>query len=469
MKILLTNSPLHFTHGHTFTQADWQTLVLPTLAAIIGEKHEIRIVDNMALLFRSNVILEGINDFKPDVVAFSIIAARDTYNTIEIIKKVRKNYPEIILLAGGQGGSFFDKILLDNGIDIVCRGEGEITLAEIIRAITEKSKDYSSILGISFYRNGEYIKTNDRPKIKSLDDTSFPAIHLMPKRKSLWFSGSFTGSVETSRGCPFDCNFCAITSFWDRSFRRKSPERVIEEMKILVKQGRSHIYMADDNFGMGTKHHQELFEGILREGLDIKFFAQMRTDTIGENPELIELAARAGLYGALIGFDTYDEDTFHHVAKVGSVDLNQKCVDTMRKNKIMIFGSHIYALPSQKSPQDFLKTYWIGRKNSDLFRMPHFSLLPGTKIYDETITEETIKNIKNRDDFRILIRSEKDIKRFKRWYVFLNLLHIVLPYEIYKAFFHENKNVRIIKRRGYIGIFRHYFYKYARKLKIVDI
>ena len=240
-------------------------------------------------------------------------------------------------------------------------------------------------------------------------------------------------------------------------------------MKILVKQGRSHIYMADDNFGMGTKHHQELFEGILREGLDIKFFAQMRTDTIGENPELIELAARAGLYGALIGFDTYDEDTFHHVAKVGSVDLNQKCVDTMRKNKIMIFGSHIYALPSQKSPQDFLKTYWIGRKNSDLFRMPHFSLLPGTKIYDETITEETIKNIKNRDDFRILIRSEKDIKRFKRWYVFLNLLHIVLPYEIYKAFFHENKNVRIIKRRGYIGIFRHYFYKYARKLKIVDI
>ena len=221
MKILLTNSPLHFTHGHTFTQADWQTLVLPTLAAIIGEKHEIRIVDNMALLFRSNVILEGINDFKPDVVAFSIIAARDTYNTIEIIKKVRKNYPEIILLAGGQGGSFFDKILLDNGIDIVCRGEGEITLAEIIRAITEKSKDYSSILGISFYRNGEYIKTNDRPKIKSLDDTSFPAIHLMPKRKSLWFSGSFTGSVETSRGCPFDCNFFSITSFLYTSFKIK--------------------------------------------------------------------------------------------------------------------------------------------------------------------------------------------------------------------------------------------------------
>lgn len=470
MKILITNSPLHFTHGHTLTQADWQTLVLPTLASIVGEsKHQLRLVDNMTGIVKSNCVMENVRDFDPDVIAFSIIAGRDIFNTIAVIEKVRKTYPNKIILAGGQGGSFYDDLLLKSGVNCVVRGEGEQTLSELVQAIENGVKDFSAINGVSFYKDGAYCKTPERQKIKKLDDTPFPAVHLMPPRKSLWFAGRLTGSIETSRGCPFDCNFCAITSFWDRSFRRKSPERIVAEMEVLSKMGRTHIYMADDNFGMGTKHHTELFELILKKGLDVRFFAQMRTDTIGDHPEMIKLAAKAGLYGALIGFDTYDEDTFHHITKVGSVELNQKCTDVLRKNKIMIFGSHIYALPSQKEPLEFSKTFWKGRRNSDLFRMPHFSLLPGTKLYADTITEETIANAKHKDDFRMLIRPEKEMKKFRRWYTIFNMLHIFLPDEIFKTFFHPNPNVRTIKRRGYIGIARHWFYKYARKFGIVEI
>jgi hypothetical protein len=195
----------------------------------------------------------------------------------------------------------------------------------------------------------------------------------------------------------------------------------------------------------------------------------MRTDTIAQNPEMMKLAARAGLYGALIGFDTYEEETFHHVAKVGSRDLNIKCAEVLRENKIMIFGSHIYALPSQKKPLDFMRTYWIGRKNSDLFRMPHFSLLPGTKIYGTMVTQGMLDTKEGSDDFRLLIRPEKERKAFKKWYNILNLMHIFLPDEMFKALFHSNRNVRKIKQYGYIGIMRHYFYRYARKLNIVDI
>lgn len=94
MKILFTNSPLHFSHGHTFTQPDWQTLILPYLAGIAGERHEIKLVDNMNYSFwRSNHILEEIDKFKPDVAGFSIIAARDTINTLNVIEKVRQKHP----------------------------------------------------------------------------------------------------------------------------------------------------------------------------------------------------------------------------------------------------------------------------------------------------------------------------------------------------------------------------------------
>jgi len=205
MKILFTNSPLNFTHGHTFTQPDWQTLVLPLLAGIVGNKHEVRLVDNMPLLWRSNVILEEIEKFRPAVVGFSIIAARDIHSTVKIIKRVRALYPELILVAGGQGGSFYNELLLKNGVNFVVRGEGEITLKELTQAFEDKNYDYSSIQGISFFEKEEIKKTADRQRIRNLDDSPFPAIHLMPLRKSRWFPGRFTGPIEMSRGCPFDC------------------------------------------------------------------------------------------------------------------------------------------------------------------------------------------------------------------------------------------------------------------------
>lgn len=461
MKILFTNSPLHFSHGHTLTQADWPTLVLPTLAGIAG-KHDIRLVDNMTGVWRSNRILEAVKEFQPDIIGFSIIAGRDIHNTIRVIQKVRS--PTRWIIAGGQGASFYDSLLLrySSGVDVVFRGECETSLPAFLEAVG--NNDLSRIKGLS----GRSFRSSDCDRVKDLDATPFPRWDLMPKRKSLWFHGRFTGSVETSRGCPYDCNFCAITSFWERSFRRKSPERIVAEMEELVRQGRSHIYLADDNFGMGEKHHAELFELILKWGLDVRFFAQMRTDTIAKHPDLIALAARAGLYGALIGFDTYDAETFHHIAKVGSIELNERCAEVLRKNKIMIFGSHIYGLPSQAKPLDFAPTFWKGRRNSDLFRMPHFSLLPGTKLYEQTITDEVIERA-DKGDFRMLIRPEKERKSFKRWYTILNLLHILLPDEWLKMLFHPNRNVRILKRRGYVGIARHWFYRAARKLRLGEI
>src|SRR3990167_8985321 len=422
MKILITNSPLHYTHGHTFTQADWQTLVLPTLAGIAGRGHEIRIVDNMDGVLRSNRIMENVREFDPDIVMFSIIAGRDIHNTIEVIRAVHLACPKKLLIAGGQGASFYDAELLHAGVNVVVRGEGETSIPELLwKGATE------SVAGIS-YLDGQTIKrTGDQARIKNLDDSPLPRWDLMPLRKSLWFKGRFTGSVETSRGCPFSCNFCAVTSFWEASFRRKSPERIVEEMEILSRSGRTHIYMADDNFGMGEKHHTELFELMLKRKLDVRFFAQMRTDTVGKHPDLMALAARAGQYGALICFYTHDPATFHHIEKIGSIELNRKCTEVLRKNKIMIYGSHIYGLPNQQHPMEFWPTFYEGRKNSDLFRMPHFSLLPGTKLYDDTITEEAIAGATDKSDFRMLIRNAKERRMFQRWYVFLNLLHVLLP------------------------------------------
>ncbi|MEK7689744.1 MAG: radical SAM protein [Bdellovibrionota bacterium] len=469
MKILYTNSPLHFTHGHTFCQWDWQTLVLPTLAGITPDRHEIRLVDNMHSWWKSNRIVEEVRAFGPDVIGFSIIAARDLYNTLKYIKIVRQENPNAKLLAGGQGTAVFAEELLNEGVDVLVRHEAERTLPELLDAIEAGQTDFTNIQGLTFRQNGTTFKTPDRTWIKTLDESQMPRFDLMPRVKSKWFKGRYTGSIEMTRGCPFACNFCAISSFWDQSYRTKSTERILEEIRLLVKDGRSHIYLADDNFGMQKRRMTELFERILQEGLDVRFFAQIRTDTVVKNPEMIELAARGGLYGVLVGFDTYNPGTFHHVSKQGSVDLNFRCSEILRKNKIMIFGTHIYGLPDQKEPTEFNKTFWVGRQKSDLFRMPHFSLLPGTKLYDKLITPSEIADQGGNDDFRLYVRPEKERRRFMKWYRFYTLLHIFLPDEILKALFHPNPNVRVLKRMGYMSVFRHYLYRSLRRFNLVDI
>lgn len=475
MKLLFTNSPLHFTHGHTFTQSDWQTLVLPYLAGITGKEHDIKLVDNMHYSFwKSNNILEEIEEFKPDVVGFSIIASRDIFKTMNIIKKTKEKYKDLKIIAGGQAGTYYKNWLLKSGADFVVDKEGEKTLVELIEAI-ENNSDFSKVKGISYIDNEEIKTTEKRPFIKSLDDTPFPRFDLMPKLKSKWFKGRYTGSIEMSRGCPFNCNFCSITAFWEDGLRQKSNERILEELERLKHEGRTHIYLADDNFGTNTKKHIELFEEILKRGLDIKFFAQIRTDTVAKHPDMIELGAKAGLYGVLVGFDTYESTMFNDITKTTSKELNIKASETLRKNKIAIFGSHIYGLPTQKEPSDFEITFELGRKYSDLFRMPYFSPLPFTKGYEELVTVNPInkKDIPSEEeylrDFRPRLGDEEYQKKMEKGYLRYNRRNNLSLSEIKGALFHPNPAVRTLKRQGYIGVIRHKIYKNLRKFGLTDI
>lgn len=476
MKIMFTNSPLHFSHGHTFTQPDWQTLVLPYLAGIAGDKHDIKLIDNMDYsLLRSNNILKSVRDFKPDVLGFSIIASRDIFNSMKVLEKVRDENPSLKIIVGGQAGTYYHEWLLKKGADLVAHKEGEKTLVELLEAIEEKERDFSSIKGISYDKGGEIYKTEEREMIKNLDDSPLPRWDLMKKKKSKWFKGEYTGSIEISRGCPFKCNFCAITSFWEGSYRTKSVERILEEMRILKKDGRTHLYLADDNFAMNSKKHSKLFDAMLKENLDMKFFAQIRTDTIVKNPEMMKLAAEAGFYGALVGFDTYDVNMFNDITKEGSRDLNIKASKILRDNKIAIFGSHIYGLPTQKNPEEFEITFQMGRKHSDLFRMPYFSPLPFTKGYEEVskVNPLELSEVPSEEeyarDFRPRVGDEEYQKKMQQGYDDFMHRHNFSLSEIKGALFNPNPNVRILKKRGYIATARHKIYAKMRKLNLTDI
>lgn len=379
MKILLTNPTLHYSHGPKFIQPDWPSLTLPYVAAIMGG-HEIRIVDHS---YEKRYLLERvIQSFQPDLVAFSVIASKDTDRALAELRKIR-----CAKIAGGQGASYH-------------AGKFE---AEGVWVFPDEAE-----LALPHYLATGQIKPFDRV---NLDNSPMPRWDLVERLRSRTYP-TYTGAMEMSRGCPFKCAFCVIADFW-HSLRTKSNDRIIEELRLLHKLDRRHIYLSDDSFGVNAAKHLDLCEKILSSGMKFWFFTQIRADMIAKNPEMIKMARKAGLSCVLVGFDSYDEEVLKTNTKTTSSEVNTAASMILRENKIAILGSHIYGLPGQKS---FERTFRLGRRNSDVFAMPYFDGRP--KIAQPGYDPKYVRYVR-RDQFSMssllgLFHPDPAIRQLKR-------------------------------------------------------
>ena len=169
----------------------------------------------------------------------------------EMIIHAKKNNCTVIVSSSDATDHW--KQYLDVGADYILIGEAEQTLIELLKSIENKS-DKNTINGLAFIQNGEYIKTNKREVMHDLDALTFPAWDLvdMDLYKKNWINknGYFSLNLTTTRGCPFKCNWCAKPIYGNR-YNSRSPENVVEEIKLLVSKYQStHFWFCDDIFGL---------------------------------------------------------------------------------------------------------------------------------------------------------------------------------------------------------------------------
>src|SRR5215831_10129128 len=167
--------------------------------------------------------------------------------TLRIAAEVKRHHPYSVVALGGPQASVVDVATMRAfpAIDLLVRGEAELTLPELIDALTRGSS-LVSIPGITFRRDadGEITRNPDGPLVMDLDALPFPAFHLFP---DIRLCRHFP--LELGRGCPFACTFCSTNDFFRRRFRLKSPAQMISEMR-RVKQtyGISSFELVHDMF-----------------------------------------------------------------------------------------------------------------------------------------------------------------------------------------------------------------------------
>jgi len=200
-------------------------------------------------------------------------------------------------------------------------------------------------------------------------------------------------SIQTSRGCPVGCEYCSVTEFNGAPIRRREINEIVEEWNDTPKR---FIFVVDDNFfGVGEKHAEwakELLRAIIQRGKKRLWFSQT-TLNMGDDPEGLRLAYRAGCRGMLIGFETLNAENlkdFHKGINRKNVHRYAELVRGFHRAGIAVFGAFI--IGADQDTLDTVSTTALEsvRLGIDTIQITNLTPLPGTKMYDRYVREGRI-------------------------------------------------------------------------------
>ncbi len=144
---------------------------------------------------------------------------------------------------------------------------------------------------------------------------SLVAMADIPTARRTLFAGKrylFTNTLQTTRGCPFECEFCSVTAFYGRKYRTRPVANVLAELTELRKRN-SFAFFVDDNLVANRAYALELFAGM--KGMGFKWLSHAPIDT-GRDPELLRAAGESGCIGLFVGFESLNQETLAAMGKV---------------------------------------------------------------------------------------------------------------------------------------------------------
>ena len=283
----------------------------------------------------------------PAIIGFSFLNAT-VRNGLKIINQLRSNGYAGKIVVGGYFATFSSKELLQDfpGIDYIVRGEGEITLEELLNFEIRKIGKLEEIRGLSYRHGEEIIENSARPLIENLD------ILPPPDRKYAEISLKQGSPVRIygTRGCWGQCTFCDIVGLYGisqgKAWRRRSVKALVDEIETLHKKFNTNLFIFnDDQFLVKGKKSLEFVEEFAREleerKLQIKFELMCRADTV--NKKVMMRLKSVGLQRVFLGLESFDEKQIKRYNKNISVRQNMKAVIILYKMKIDVIASVILA------------------------------------------------------------------------------------------------------------------------------
>lgn len=294
-------------------------------AAIRHAGHEARLIDLQVEDHRA--YFHMIERWRPDAVAFSCNYLANVPEIVDLAKATKALSPSCSVIVGGHSASFTADSLLEHAegaIDCVLKGEGEAGIGPLLLALENDKRALAQVPG-AVSEQGE----GPRPSFtQSLDDLA-PARELLRHRRK-YFIGVLDpcASIELSRGCPWDCSFCSAWTFYGRSYRLVSPERVIEDLERIREPG---VFIVDDVAFIQERHGLAIGEAIARKGIEKQFYLETRGDVLLRNKDVFRFWRKLGLKYMFMGLEAIDADGLKKYRKRITLDQNYEALAFARE------------------------------------------------------------------------------------------------------------------------------------------
>lgn len=334
----------------------WKPLNLLVLAGLTPREWDITVLDENL----------GVPDYttipSPDLVGITAFTSQ-AERAYEVAAEFRSRGVPVVM--GGIHASMRSDEALER-VDAVVTGEAESVWGQVLEDAQQGA--------LKRIYTGDHVDLDRSP----------------PARHDLLPTGYFFGSIQTTRGCPLNCSFCSVTTFNGRGYRNRPIEDVVQEFKLIREK---HILIVDDNL-IGTREDhlaraKDLFRAMIQANLGKRWIAQV-TVNMGDDDELVRLAAKAGCMGVFIGFESATEEGLVELRKRYNMQKNRDLkasVRRMQRHGIAVLGSFIMGLDVDKEGIGLRIANAADSYGIDLLDALILTPLPGTQLWHRMESE----------------------------------------------------------------------------------
>ncbi len=358
-----------------------------------NEGHKIFFIDNY--LRPLNFIEDGyLQKNNIDYVAMyaNTICYRDTLRMFYEIDNLRKKslWNGKIIVGGPHTSVGLDTI--PEFVDYIVQGEGERVILEIVEG-----------------------RTNERvfrwERIKELDPLPFQPWDIFSKLPydytCPWIDIRPVFTMNTSRGCPFNCAFCSVGSIWGKQYTCFSADRIISEIEHLISNfGAKGIYFREDNFTLDLRRVVEFCETLIKKNINIHWACETRVDTLCDE-ELIELMSAAGCKAVYLGVESGSQRVLSLLNKKITIEQIETSINLCKKYKIRTYCSLITGVPGETYSDYLLTKSLIDKLKPYSYTFNVFVGIPYSQLYKYVLDNDLYEYI---DDIGLLYLPGYDIK-----------------------------------------------------------
>lgn len=354
----------------------------------ISNPHEVRFEDNVA------IILGDVQRFRPRFVGLAAFVT-DYDVLVDLAGRIRQVYSGAIMVGNAHASiSPEDFLLAGSPFDLVVRGEGELTVREILAAYRSDG-DNHHIKGIAYRQDGRIVQTPNR-ELMDLNECGMPAYHKIdmawytrPSKVIIRRLATVGAIIYIGRGCPFHCTFCASNSVWQANDRvpgrpliRKRPmSHVMEDLRILQDcYGFDFFYILDDTFGIAEQDIIDFCRAYLESGLKMLWGAETVVRRI-QTDHIVKLLKKSGCIQLDLGVETGSARLLKVIKKNNSVEEIIRAFDLCRRHGMRSQANILLNLPTE-TEEDLASTLRLLKRIRPTYTVISTTQpYPGTEIF----------------------------------------------------------------------------------------